>query len=76
MYSKIEKKSLVSEYSKIEKQPLVSKKIAIARINAIQSRHVDLNKPAPVRIETCRASGIKRVRSLTLAVKEFGWSAR
>jgi hypothetical protein len=63
-------------YSTIEKKSLVSKKIAIARINAIHARRVDLSKPTPVRIETCRASGVKRVRSLALAGKEFGWSAR
>jgi uncharacterized protein YpuA (DUF1002 family) len=40
----------------IEKKSLVSKKIAVTRINAIQSinsRRIDLSKPAPVRVETC-----------------------
>jgi hypothetical protein len=63
-------------HSTIEKKSLVIKKIAIARTNAIRSCRVDLSKPAPVRIETCRASGDKRIRYLTLAAKEFGWSAR
>ena len=63
-------------YGTIEKKSLVSKKIAIARINAIHSRRVDLSKPTPVRIETCRASGVERVRYLTSAAKEFGWIAR
>ena len=50
----------------IEKKSLVSKRIAIARINAIHSCRVDLSKPAPVRIEPCRASGGKNVKYLTL----------
>jgi hypothetical protein len=45
-------------YSTMEKKSLVSKKIAIARINAIHACRIDLSKPAPVRVETCRrASG-------------------
>jgi hypothetical protein len=42
----------------IEKKSLVNKKVAAATIIAINSRRVDLSKPAPVRVETCRrASG-------------------
>jgi hypothetical protein len=37
----------------IEKKSLVSKKAATATIIAINSRRVDLSKPAPVRAETC-----------------------
>ena len=61
-------------YTTIEMKSLVSKKIAIARINAIHARRVDLSKPTPVRIETCRASGDKHLRYLRLAAREFGWS--
>ena len=44
----------------IEKKSLVSKRAAAATIIAINSRRVDLSRPAPVRVELCKASGEKR----------------
>jgi hypothetical protein len=46
----------------MEKKSLVGKKTAPA--SKSDSRRVDLSKPAPVRVETCRASGDKRVKYL------------
>jgi hypothetical protein len=47
----------------IEKKSLVNKKVATATNFAVNSRRVDLSKPAPVRVETCRrASGDTRVK--------------
>jgi hypothetical protein len=37
----------------IEKKSLDNHKVATATIIDIHSRRVDLNKPAPVRVETC-----------------------
>ncbi len=37
----------------IEKKSLVSKKAAAATIIAINSRRMDLTRPAPVRVEMC-----------------------
>jgi hypothetical protein len=53
----------------MEKKSIVCKKTAP---KSKSSRRVDLSKPAPVRVETCRASGDKRVKSL-LTAEEFGW---
>ena len=41
----------------IEKKSLVNNKVAAATIIAINSRLVDLRKPAPVRVEACRKAG-------------------
>jgi hypothetical protein len=42
----------------MEKKSLVSKKNAPAsKSNSIHSRCVDLSKPAPARVETCRKAG-------------------
>ena len=46
---------------RIEKKSLVNNKVGAATIIAINSRRVDLSKPASVRVETCRASGDKQV---------------
>jgi hypothetical protein len=42
----------------MEKKSLVSKKNVPA--SKTDSRRVDLSKPAPVRVELCKASGEKR----------------
>jgi hypothetical protein len=52
------------------------RRIGIARMDAIHAYRADLTKPAAVRLETCRASGDKRVRYLRLPASEIGWSAR
>jgi hypothetical protein len=52
-------------YSTMEKKSLVSKKTApVSKSNSIQSRHIDLSRPALDRLLTCmlRASGDKRVK--------------
>lgn len=50
-------------YTPIEMKPLGSKKVAAAKIiaiNSIYARRVDLSKPAPVRVLTGAASGKHR----------------
>jgi hypothetical protein len=48
---------------RVEKKSLVNNKVAAATIIDIHSRRVDLTRPAPVRVETCRrASGDTRVK--------------
>jgi hypothetical protein len=49
----------------IEKKSLVSKRIAIAKINTIKSRCVDLAKPAPSRELTTTCSG-KHIKDVTI----------
>jgi hypothetical protein len=49
----------------IEKKSLVNKKVAAATIVAINSRRVDLSKPAPVRLLAACSSG-KHIKRLVL----------
>jgi hypothetical protein len=49
----------------IEKKSLVNNKVAAATIIAINSRPVDLSKPAPARVLTCAASG-KHLKNVTI----------
>jgi hypothetical protein len=49
----------------IEKKSLVNNKVAAATIIAINSRRVDLSKPAPARVLTCAASG-KHLKNVTI----------
>jgi hypothetical protein len=46
----------------MEKKSLVGKKNVPA--SKSNSQRVDLSKPAPVRVELCRASGDKRVKDM------------